>query len=348
MSTPAPKTVPTNNQQISEQSTGDSIEKVPKKARKSIFTSLIKNFGSKIWTRWSPGMKLPEEYNSGSGSEHDGYYIYSAKKEDYVKKTPVYLRIRNSWLFTFKSKSCKEPLCFADLTWAQMTMVQSQDEEGLSYGLDFVKGTRCASVYHRNEEKITALFNYFCHYCVLKNFKEDFLLQEVTGEGKFGKVHAIMKRSDQRRFAAKVYLKEKIIAQAKKSERGGLMSGLMNEIGILRVLARNPCEHCISLRYLYEDHEKLYIITDLCLGENMNVYYKKHLEEFSEMNCLRVLNSILKGLAHLDSLGIVHRDIKPSNWMIKDPRNPYHCVIVDFGFSYQFTEEERNIGFCVT
>lgn len=54
----------------------------------------------------------------------------------------------------------------------------------------------------------------------------------------------------------------------------------------------------------------------------------------------KIIFQLLKGVAHLHSLGIVHRDIKPENLLISHKNELKIC---DFGFARQDKKEKNEL-----
>jgi serine/threonine protein kinase len=73
------------------------------------------------------------------------------------------------------------------------------------------------------------------------------------------------------------------------------------------------------------------LVTDICKGDNLFDHYIKHKDNFCELDCLRVIRSVLKGLAYLEKKEIIHRDIKPANIVLKEENDIDNCTIIDFG-----------------
>lgn len=61
---------------------------------------------------------------------------------------------------------------------------------------------------------------------------------------------------------------------------------------------------------------------------NMELFIFRNARPIKEVEIRRIVKGILRGLAHLDSLGIAHRDLKPENILLDSKLNP---VINDFG-----------------
>ena len=126
--------------------------------------------------------------------------------------------------------------------------------------------------------------------------------------------------------------------KAKSSKTGRIVA--------LKVLPANLCSEKVSRRFAREirllselDHPNVAKIYDSQIGDElayyaMDLFTQGTLDEFVRKRSLggieiiKMFCSVLCGLEHLHSNGIIHRDMKPSNIMIDDNDQPR---IVDFG-----------------
>jgi calcium-dependent protein kinase len=113
---------------------------------------------------------------------------------------------------------------------------------------------------------------------------------------------------------------------------------LKNEIGILDQLDHPTM---MKMRDVFEDKEKLYIVTDLYDGDELfdRIIY---METFTESQAAAMFREILHGLNYLHkTLGIAHRDLKPENLMFKNKSDDSEVVLIDFGMSMKISKPIR-------
>lgn len=255
----------------------------------------------------------------------------------------MFLEPRGQYIYAKNpSKSQQPPSYFSDISWSFIKKIEltcfgeteqgnsstgEYDEEAKSYGIQLERDNNCMVLINNDFEKIDLLFIQLSHYCLLSDFTDDFIIENNIGKGKFGQVLRVTSKFDtSRSFAAKVYDKNTLKS---KHER----NLLINEINVLRALNTEDNEFCLSLKYLYEDKEYIYLVTDIYDGDNLLDYYQNNVEEFSELTCIRIIYRVMQALCYLEKHKIIHRDIKCSNMMIKGSGKPYDIAIIDFGFA---------------
>ena len=209
--------------------------------------------------------------------------------------------------------------------------IQGENNEEITmYGIHFRKNEEYEEIFHESKTKIIGLFSYFKAYGILSNQKEDFYCKKEIGSGNFSKVFSVKRKFDKQRFAVKVINKSEMMTKnANKS--------IIKEISILRHIS-SPSKttknnYCLNMDSIYEGDSNIYIITNLFKGMNQFDFYKESRKEITELDCVKIIKSILEGLAYLQLKGIVHRDIKPANIVIKNEKNIHDLAIIDFGLS---------------
>ena len=181
-------------------------------------------------------------------------------------------------------------------------------------------------IFHPNKDFIANLGQDLSNHCVLPNFSKDYQLIQSIGVGNFSEVFECEHKITGENCAVKVLEKSKIL------ERNNF-GQLLYEITTLKSLNDQKNKFCPSLKYIYEGKKYLYLVTDLFVGGNLFDHYINCKDDFSELDCLRAITSVLKGLAYLEKKEIVHRDIKPANLVLKQKNDIDNCSIIDFGLS---------------
>ncbi|KAJ8312931.1 hypothetical protein KUTeg_010304 [Tegillarca granosa] len=105
------------------------------------------------------------------------------------------------------------------------------------------------------------------------------------------------------------------------------------EVEILLRFGHHP--NIISLRDVFDNGSKVYMVTELMLGgELLDKILRQRF--FSEKEASAVLQIVAKTVEYLHSNGVVHRDLKPSNILYADNSgSPESLRICDFGFAKQ-------------
>ena len=158
-----------------------------------------------------------------------------------------------------------------------------------------------------------------------------FVLQIKLGQGGFGSVHAIEKKSEPNKgtmYAMKEIAKDEVIAK-----KGGV-----DEVFSERsVLSRVKSPFLCNLVWAWQDSKKLYMVLDLALGGDLR--YNLVNKAPNKMNGVNVfpenyvrfyVGSMVLALAELHRCKIVMRDMKPDNILMgKDG----YVKLSDFGVS---------------
>lgn len=117
-------------------------------------------------------------------------------------------------------------------------------------------------------------------------------------------------------FAIKMVSKE-LLKKEKMTER------MLNEIKVrcprsltqIHKALRHP--NVLSLKTVFEDDFKVYIVLELCRhGELYN--YVKSRTRLDEREAVQYFKEIVEGVRYLHSLGVMHRDLKLGNVLFGD------------------------------
>jgi len=148
-----------------------------------------------------------------------------------------------------------------------------------------------------------------------------FLYKGIIGEGGFGKVLITLSSKNKNWYAIKQINKTVIL-----KHKTGLQM-LLNEINSLKKIDH---PFIISLHFIFQNRNNIYIVTDLKTGGSLRHYLDKRLI-FEEQDIAFYLSCISLALDYLHNNGIIHRDIKPENIVLDTNGYPY---LIDFGVSY--------------
>ncbi|KAK4257129.1 hypothetical protein QN277_006759 [Acacia crassicarpa] len=171
----------------------------------------------------------------------------------------------------------------------------------------------------------------------------DFQILRLVGQGAFGKVFLVRKRSDRLDgdggggdgiFAMKVMRKETIIKKNHvdymKAERD--------------ILTKVVHPFIVQLRYSFQTKSKLYLILDFINGGHLFFHlYRQGI--FSEDQARLYAAEIVSAVSYLHKCGIVHRDLKPEN-ILMDADG--HVMLTDFGLAKEIDESGRSNSLCGT
>lgn len=111
-----------------------------------------------------------------------------------------------------------------------------------------------------------------------------------------------------------------------------------NEVIVLKRISQGH-KNILTLVDYFETSNNLYLITDVARGDELfdRIYNKG---SFYESDAVKIIRSIVSGVAYLHSHGIVHRDLKPENLLFRTMDEDSDLLIADFGLSRIIDEEQ--------
>ncbi|KAM0032198.1 putative protein kinase CAMK-CDPK family [Helianthus debilis subsp. tardiflorus] len=169
----------------------------------------------------------------------------------------------------------------------------------------------------------------------LKNFGGKFEVGEEVGRGHFGYTcKAKFKKGELKGQDVAV----KVIPKSKMTTAIAI-EDVRREVKILRALTGH--NNLVKFYDAYEDHEKVYVVMELCEGGELLDRILSRGGKYSEDDAKAVLTQILSVVAFCHLQGVVHRDLKPENFLFtsKDENSPLKAI--DFGLSDFVKPDER-------
>lgn len=157
----------------------------------------------------------------------------------------------------------------------------------------------------------------------LSQFKEDYELGSLIGEGSFAQV----KLGINKKTGHEVAIKEVYKAHSDTSV-------LENEVKVLKSIGKH--KNIISLIDVFDSKEALFIVTDLAhKGELFDWIIEQG--ELSETKASKLMNHAVQGIKHLHENNIIHLDIKPENLLLTEDMI---IKIADFGLAIKLPGPE--------
>jgi serine/threonine protein kinase len=158
------------------------------------------------------------------------------------------------------------------------------------------------------------------------------------GRGNFSRVYEAI-NDDHKDFVA-----IKVIQEKKMKENPALGEQVKREIKVLRVCNN---ENVIRFVDTFCASKRVFIITELCNGGNLEQYISKK-KTLSEDEATVYLFQILNGFKGLHEVNAMHRDLKPANLLLHNGA----LKIADLGFSKQLekgkAETKTSLGTIMT
>ena len=178
-----------------------------------------------------------------------------------------------------------------------------------------------------------------------KNYKKDKLskyeIGEVLGKGAYAIVKVVKNKITNMKFAMKVYEKENLNSNSKKT-------CVFREIQILKKINHKNIAKLIEV---INTEKQILIIQELIEGISLREYYNNEIRNqkgisIHKENIFKIIfRQIFDAMNYLHKHGMAHRDIKLENILIK---KNYEIKIIDFGFGMYNPENKLQKFFCGT
>ncbi|XP_035288917.1 ribosomal protein S6 kinase alpha-3 isoform X2 [Anguilla anguilla] len=167
--------------------------------------------------------------------------------------------------------------------------------------------------------------------------QEQFDIRKVLGQGSFGKVFLVRKKTGP--DAGQLYAM-KVLKKATLKVRDRVRTKMERDI---LVEVNHP--FIVKLHYAFQTEGKLYLILDFLRGGDLFTRLSKEVM-FTEEDVKFYLAELALALDHLHSLGIIYRDLKPENILLDEQG---HIKLTDFGLSKEAIDHENKAySFCGT
>ncbi|KAG7393940.1 hypothetical protein PHYPSEUDO_000117 [Phytophthora pseudosyringae] len=148
-------------------------------------------------------------------------------------------------------------------------------------------------------------------------------LGAVLGVGGNGVVQKLEDERDGSVYAVKVL----DVAKFRHREQ------VVAEVEILRNITNNiKHPNLIKIHKVYEEHQKVYIIQELCTGGEL---YDRvvHRGKYSEKDAANIMSQLVSALQALHAHNILHLDIKPENILFSSEDPDSKILLTDFGLA---------------
>lgn len=155
---------------------------------------------------------------------------------------------------------------------------------------------------------------------------KDFDFKEKLGEGSFGHVFRVIRKSDNQEMACK------IIDYSKFGKKA--LQNIGEEVKALKKLKHKYINEFYGAYHC--DPQRIYFLMEICRGGELydRMVKDNKVIKLTENIVSGYVKQILEVLEYIHSLGIVHCDLKPENCIFVSP-NSHELRVFDFGFAQQ-------------
>ncbi|CAD8110530.1 unnamed protein product [Paramecium sonneborni] len=243
--------------------------------------------------------------------KEDYFLFFSNKKQTYLNKP---LQKAGSIIRKQKKNGLYQ---WCDVNNSIIEIIQIQH---VGQGLRITKNQQSIQFYGY----VDAWFKDLKKFCIQKKINESYIINNKIGCGSYADVYKVIRKSDSKEFAAKIY---------DKSSDKFDSECILKEIDILRKMDH---PNVIQLLETFETQKYIFIITELFAYGSLDDIITK--TSFSEEEILKGMYKIIDALSNIHQKGIIHRDIKPENILFRKP-NLEDILISDFGLADYYNSE---------
>ena len=175
--------------------------------------------------------------------------------------------------------------------------------------------------------------DYLIENSIREKIKNKYKLNNIIGQGSFGKVFIATDKSG-KKYAIKCLKKKKSLK----------FQHPLNEIKMGRNLKHH---NILGIKEIYEDLNKIFIVMDYCDGGDLFDYIIKNPEgKLNDTNTIDILIQILDAVNYLhNEIKICHRDLKPENCLIIINGNNKPLIkLIDFGTAQHINKMKKITG----
>ena len=165
----------------------------------------------------------------------------------------------------------------------------------------------------------------FINEYLYPELKRKYKILNIMDEGGFGRIYNAID---------KVYKTPCVIKQIRVPELEKERLQLISEFELLKKLDH---PNIIRLIEAFRSEEELYLVTELCKGNNLVTDLKQR-EKLSEAEAAYIIWQILQAVYYCHKQDICHRDIKMENIVAEE--DTLTIKLIDFGFACLFDPEE--------
>ena len=127
----------------------------------------------------------------------------------------------------------------------------------------------------------------------IKINKIEYKFEKELGQGGFGRVVQVSRKSDNKEFALKI-----IPIKGEPKEK---IKSFQNEANIL---SKFNCDNIVKYYDSSKDNNNIYILMEFCDGENLRTYIDKHINDntlIEENKIKNIIKQICKGIKEINT-----------------------------------------------
>ena len=148
---------------------------------------------------------------------------------------------------------------------------------------------------------------------------KDFERIKLLGKGSFGEINLVKSKIDNKTYSMKI-INKCLIRENEQRQLAQIEKNL---------LSKPSCSFIVNIKYVFQDEENLYILTDFIEGCDLSFQMNKG-KKFKNENAKFYLIEIILAIEFLHRNNIIYRDLKPKKILLD---NSGHIKLTNFGLS---------------
>mmetsp|Transcript_56274 Transcript_56274/g.142372 ORF Transcript_56274/g.142372 Transcript_56274/m.142372 type:complete len:731 (-) Transcript_56274:48-2240(-) len=181
---------------------------------------------------------------------------------------------------------------------------------------------------------------------------EEYLLEEVLGEGSYGSVYRCLRARDSAVFAAKIIDTLRIGFVGGSAGVQAAQHMAAREVEALRNLSSHRSIISLEAAFFSESTQQIFIVTEFIPGSHLFSHVVQRTQPLKEAEASHIVAQLADAVGFCHALGVVHRDLKLENVLVanvnvrlvehRDPESGtvswhteevFTVKICDFGFA---------------
>ncbi|CAH8847588.1 unnamed protein product [Trichobilharzia szidati] len=163
-----------------------------------------------------------------------------------------------------------------------------------------------------------------------EQFKNDFIVENEIGRGRFAKVSLVRHRLSGELSAAKMIRRWRCGKDT--------MESIMQEIEVVMTSHHNP--YIVKMKDYYVGDKEVVLLLENCSQGDLYHYVHYNEESLEESIVVEASRQLIKAVSFLHSQSIVHLDIKPENILLRHPFPQCEIALCDFGLAKYLKKNE--------
>ncbi|XP_015608064.1 calcium/calmodulin-dependent protein kinase type IV [Cephus cinctus] len=160
-------------------------------------------------------------------------------------------------------------------------------------------------------------------------FQSHYILGEIIGRGSISTIHSCLYKG-RKKYACKIIPKSRMIKEETRAR--------------IKTLLKIHHENIVTVREIYEDTRRLYMVGDLASGGELLERLASR-KEYSERDAAKAARDALAALEYIHGMGVCHGSVRPEKFLYATEHENSRLLLTSIGIS-KFLPNSYNILYC--